>query len=82
MLRANGKNQTEEDSDEVRWWVPVSLITNSSSGQAQGQGQSRGQGEGQAVAWFNSNMTLPDPSQPSEWLLINIQAAGENNIEL
>lgn len=72
LLGTDGYEQFKQD--DVKWWVPVSLITQS---QKEDLPQKKFVSPGKPVAWFSEDITLPDPAKPTEWLLLNEEAVGE-----
>lgn len=77
ILNLLGTDEEEQfKQDDVKWWVPVSLITQS---QKEDPPQKQFLSPGKPVAWFSEDITLPDPAKPTEWLLLNEEAVGEIN---
>lgn len=61
-----GKNTTEEEQKD-EWWVPISYTSRSEKMFE----------DAQPKLWFNKETTIPDPAKPEDWLLVNLQMAGD-----
>lgn len=68
MVESNIKdgNTTDEGNGEGNWWIPVSYTS----------GAEKEFQDAQPKLWFNEEITIPDPAKPEDWLLVNLQVAG------